>query len=97
MYVIFDVDHTLIDSYSLFYFLGTLKPEDVVTAARALGSRLDPDFGGFGRSGPKFPNPMQLSLVLRGWRRSGDEAEGSPVKRSNAAHAGGLLGGSGER
>jgi hypothetical protein len=30
MYVIFDVDHTLIDSYSLFYFLGTLKPEETI-------------------------------------------------------------------
>jgi uncharacterized protein YyaL (SSP411 family) len=66
---------------------GTLKPEDVVTAARALGSRLDPDFGGFGRSGPKFPNPMQLSLVLRGWRRSGDEALKAPVLQTLEAMA----------
>jgi len=30
MYIIFDVDHTLIDSYSLFYFLAMLKPEETI-------------------------------------------------------------------
>jgi uncharacterized protein YyaL (SSP411 family) len=50
-----------------------LKPADVVTAARALSKRVDPHFGGFGSSGPKFPNPMSLSLMFRGVRRSGDE------------------------
>lgn len=29
-YVVFDVDHTLIDTYSLFYFLGGLRPNDTL-------------------------------------------------------------------
>ncbi len=29
-YIIFDVDHTLIDSYSLFYFLASLKPDETI-------------------------------------------------------------------
>ncbi len=51
-----------------------LKPADVVTAARSMAKRVDPQFGGFGSSGPKFPNPMSLSLMFRGVRRSGDES-----------------------
>jgi uncharacterized protein YyaL (SSP411 family) len=45
--------------------------EDVVAAARTMGLRLDPVHGGFGNTGPKFPNPMNLAAMLRGHRRSG--------------------------
>ena len=53
---------------------GSLKPHDVVNAARTLASRIDPEFGGFGTRGPKFPNPMNLALMLRGFGRSRDES-----------------------
>ncbi len=50
---------------------GTLSGADVVTAAERLASRVDRRHGGFGSSGPKFPNPMNVQLLLRGYRRSG--------------------------
>ncbi len=46
---------------------------DVVKAAQKTASRLDRVNGGFGSRGPKFPNPMSLALVLRGWRRTKDQ------------------------
>ena len=66
---------------------GTLAGAELVTAARTLASRLDPEFGGFGTRGPKFPNPMQLALVLRGYRRTGDEALVRPVLKTLEAMA----------
>jgi len=56
-----------------------LTQEDLLTAARAMARRLDPVHGGFGSTGPKFPNPMSLALVLRGYRRTGDRALLDPV------------------
>ncbi len=50
---------------------GKLTGDDVVKAAALLESKVDRRHGGFGRSGPKFPNPMNVQLLLRGWRRSG--------------------------
>lgn len=47
--------------------------EDVVACARKLESAIDRENGGFGGA-PKFPNPMTVALLLRGWRRTGDEA-----------------------
>ncbi|MFT3841319.1 MAG: thioredoxin domain-containing protein [Myxococcaceae bacterium] len=46
------------------------KVADVVEAASTLAQGVDPKHGGFGTRGPKFPNPMNLALLLRGWRRS---------------------------
>ncbi len=51
-----------------------LTGADVVAAAEKLAARIDPRFGGFGNRGPKFPNPMNLALLLRGYRRSGNQA-----------------------
>jgi uncharacterized protein YyaL (SSP411 family) len=50
---------------------GQLSGEDVVAAARVLLQDVDPANGGFGGA-PKFPSPMNVSLLLRGFRRSGD-------------------------
>lgn len=58
--------------YGLESSSGQVTPADVVTAARALSRKVDRRHGGFGQSGPKFPNPMNLALLLRGYRRSGD-------------------------
>ncbi|MBK7862090.1 MAG: thioredoxin domain-containing protein [Archangiaceae bacterium] len=52
---------------------GAVKGDDVVTAAARLEARVDRRHGGFGKSGPKFPNPMNVQLMLRGFRRSGRE------------------------
>jgi len=47
---------------------GAFTVEDVRTAGAALAAELDPEHGGFG-SAPKFPNPMDLALLLRAHRR----------------------------
>src|SRR5262249_36577154 len=41
-------------------------------AAAQLQRRFDARWGGFG-SAPKFPHPMDLRLLLRVWRRFGDD------------------------
>ncbi len=51
---------------------GTWTKADLQSAAQKMTARLDPTHGGFGASGPKFPNPMNLSFLLRAWRRTGD-------------------------
>jgi len=48
-----------------------MRPSDVVSAAEQLEGLIDWTRGGFGHA-PKFPNPMNLSLLLRGYRRTGD-------------------------
>jgi uncharacterized protein YyaL (SSP411 family) len=58
-------------AYGLDAQPGALTASDVVGAARALSQRVDRVHGGFGQRGPKFPNPMNVALLLRGWRRSG--------------------------
>jgi uncharacterized protein len=59
------------------YGLGTLvtpvSGDDVAAAGRALARALDPVEGGFGGA-PKFPNTMDLALLLRAWRRTGNVA-----------------------
>jgi uncharacterized protein len=59
------------------YGLGTLvtpvSGADVTGAGGALARALDPIEGGFGGA-PKFPNTMDLALLLRAWRRSGNDA-----------------------
>jgi uncharacterized protein YyaL (SSP411 family) len=46
---------------------GTLR-----AAVGALGRAFDSRYGGFG-SAPKFPHPMDLRVLLRAWKRFGDE------------------------
>ena len=50
----------------------TLGPELLDAAAESLKSQLDRTFGGFGGA-PKFPQPMNLEVLLRHHRRTGDE------------------------
>lgn len=52
---------------------GTLGPDLLRNALRQLSARFDPRFGGFGAA-PKFPHPMELRLLLRLWKRFGDDA-----------------------
>jgi len=49
-----------------------LKSEQLVAAAHELASEVDQLHGGFGHRGPKFPNPMNVQLLLRADRREAD-------------------------
>jgi uncharacterized protein len=51
---------------------GALDEGLLRNAAAALARSFDPTYGGFG-SAPKFPHPMDLRLLLRVWRRFGDD------------------------
>ena len=53
---------------------GTFAPADVAQAAEELEGEVDRVHGGFGVRGPKFPNPMNVALLLRGHRRGGPPA-----------------------
>jgi uncharacterized protein len=44
---------------------------DIVNAAQTIAAQVDPKHGGFGEGGPKFPQAMALSVLLRGFRRTG--------------------------
>jgi uncharacterized protein YyaL (SSP411 family) len=59
--------------------MGQLQPGDgglsadlLRGAVAALGRAFDRTYGGFGPA-PKFPHPMDLRVLLRAWRRFGDE------------------------
>jgi|CXWL01.1.fsa_nt_gi uncharacterized protein YyaL (SSP411 family) len=58
-------------SFGLDSVAGELVADDVVHAARAVRRRVDMVHGGFGGA-PKFPNPMNVAMLLRGYRRTGD-------------------------
>jgi uncharacterized protein YyaL (SSP411 family) len=51
---------------------GDLDDHLLRNAASQLRRRFDSQFGGFGGA-PKFPHPMDLRLLLRVWKRFGDE------------------------
>ena len=46
-----------------------LSARDIVSAAEDLEGLIDWTHGGFGQA-PKFPNPMNLAVLLRGYRRT---------------------------
>jgi len=49
-----------------------LALDDINLAYSQLSQRFDDEKGGFG-SAPKFPSPHNLMLILRYWKRTGDE------------------------
>lgn len=51
---------------------GEVGRDIAVVAARKLATRFDDRYGGFGDA-PKFPSTMSLDVMLRAYRRSGDE------------------------
>jgi uncharacterized protein YyaL (SSP411 family) len=51
---------------------GDLGPDLIRNVPAALGRIYDPTFGGFG-SAPKFPHSMDLRVLLRAWKRFGDD------------------------
>ncbi|MBX7099078.1 MAG: thioredoxin domain-containing protein [Myxococcaceae bacterium] len=68
-----------------------LTPEALVAAARGLLEMVDPVHGGFGHGGPKFPNPMNVMLLMRAYRRTGDgELRGAALHALKAMAAGGI-------
>jgi uncharacterized protein YyaL (SSP411 family) len=60
---------------------GTLELRHLDNAARALMRNFDPIHGGFGRA-PKFPHPMDLRVLLRHHRRTGDAQSLHVVKHT---------------
>jgi uncharacterized protein len=68
---------------------GTLAPDVLDSAYRALASQYDDAFGGFGGA-PKFPQTMSLDFLLRYWARRGVENALAIVSRSfiRMAHGG---------
>jgi uncharacterized protein len=50
-----------------------ITKSDIVTAAANMSRRVDQRHGGFGDGGPKFPNPMNVAMLLRGFRRTGEQ------------------------
>ncbi len=60
-------------TYGLDAQASALQPADISAAGTAMLKRVDPVHGGFGRA-PKFPNPMNVALLLRAFRRSRDVA-----------------------
>lgn len=51
---------------------GTLSAALLQNVGTVLRRAFDPVHGGFGRA-PKFPHPMELRLLLRVWKRFGDD------------------------
>lgn len=57
-------------------------------AAQAQMSQFDQRFGGYGAA-PKFPQPMTLEMVLRHWRRSGEQTALHQIEQTLRAMANG--------
>lgn len=51
---------------------GELRPELIRHSVAALRRAFDNRYGGFG-SAPKFPHAMEMKLLLRAWKRFGDD------------------------
>ncbi len=68
-------------SYGLDAAPSALSAADVVKMGERMLRTVDPVNGGFGRA-PKFPNPMDVSFMLRAWRRGGPAALKDAVLRT---------------
>ncbi|WP_224364345.1 thioredoxin domain-containing protein [Hyalangium versicolor] len=68
-------------SYGLDAAPTALSVADVVKMGERMLHQVDPVNGGFGRA-PKFPNPMNVSFMLRAWRRGGPVALKEAVTRT---------------
>jgi len=58
-----------LSSYGLDAAPAEIEEKDLLAAAHKLLEEVDPDHGGFGAA-PKFPNPMNVALLLRAYRRN---------------------------
>jgi uncharacterized protein len=77
-----DADHVFESAKQVSHYLriganaappqGVPGPSVIIGLARQLGARFDADNGGF-IGAPKFPRPTDYGLLLRYWRRSGDD------------------------
>jgi uncharacterized protein YyaL (SSP411 family) len=65
-----------------------LEPGLLSNATGRLRSMFDPTFGGFGGA-PKFPHPMELRLLLRAFKRFGDDSALQMVRITLDRMAGG--------
>jgi uncharacterized protein len=60
---------------------GELSPHLLQNAGNVLRRAFDRQYGGFGQA-PKFPHPMDLRLLLRVWKRFGDDGALDMVRKS---------------
>src|SRR5258708_6846724 len=60
---------------------GPLELDLLRNVTRTLGRIFDQTHGGFGNA-PKFPHPMDLRLLLRLWKRFGDDTALSMVRKT---------------
>jgi uncharacterized protein len=60
---------------------GPLEIDLLRNVTRTLGRSFDQTHGGFGNA-PKFPHPMDLRLLLRLWKRFGDDTALSMVRKT---------------
>jgi hypothetical protein len=68
-------------AYGLDAAPSALTVADVVKMGERMLRQVDPVNGGFGGA-PKFPNPMDVSFMLRAWRRGGPAALKDAVMRT---------------
>jgi uncharacterized protein len=68
-------------AYGLDAAPAALSAADVVRMGERMLRDVDPVNGGFGGA-PKFPNPMDVSFMLRAWRRGGPHALRDAVMRT---------------
>jgi uncharacterized protein YyaL (SSP411 family) len=69
---------------------GELSVGNIEESFVLLQGRFDPQYGGFGGA-PKFPSGHTLSLLLRWWKRSGDEKALAMVEKTlDAMRRGGM-------
>jgi hypothetical protein len=61
-----------LSTYGLDADAEALTPQDILAMGESMLRRVDTTNGGFGGA-PKFPNPMNVALMLRAWRRGGRE------------------------
>src|ERR1700688_2764128 len=67
---------------------GSMAATLLESAVAELGTRFDPEWGGFGPA-PKFPQPQLVELCLRHHRRTGDESSLAMATTTLAAMAAG--------
>jgi len=68
-------------TYGLDAAPAALTGAELVTMGEKMLRSMDPVNGGFGGA-PKFPNPMDVSFLLRAWRRGGPPAIKDAVMRT---------------
>ncbi len=79
-----------VQGISSSFLSGDLSLDNLRKAYQQFEKRFDNTYGGFG-SAPKFPSPHNLSLLLRWWKRNGEEKALAMVEQTlDAMRHGGI-------